>query len=239
METSDYPEYDGSNKTKRGTYRVSLDVPWRVDGGADDAEAPVVLCLHGQWMEEDFFALLLQKLHGLPFHFVTLRATYPLKVPNENKIGASWYPYDGDQKRFLEELALTEGFILSGLQTAERSLGLQPRKRALLGFSQGGYCASFLAMRNPDRFHGLVVSGARVKTEALTDEMRAAAQSGMRVLLCHGERDEAVPMSAAEKSARDLTEAGVATELRTFASGHSIGRNQVRSIGEWLMEWAR
>ncbi len=238
METSDYPERDGPNKTKRGTYAVALDVPWRVDGAAGDPGAPVVLCLHGQWMEEDFFALLLQKLHDLPFRFVTLRAPYPLKVPNENKIGASWYPYDGDQKRFLHELSLTEGFILGGLETAERACGLAPRKRALLGFSQGGYCGSFLALRHPDRFHGLIVSGARVKTEALEAEMRTAAQSEMRVLLCHGERDEAVPMSAAEKSAHGLSEAGVATELKTFASGHSIGRNQVRAIGEWLQEWA-
>lgn len=238
METSDYPEQDGPNKTKRGTYRVAFDVPWRVDGAASDPTAPVVLCLHGQWMEEDFFALLLQKLHDLPFHFVTLRAPYPLKVPNEKKIGASWYPYDGDRKRFLHELSLTEGFILAGLESAERALGLAPRKRALLGFSQGGYCGSFVALRNPDLFHGLIVSGARVKTEAIEAEMRAAAQSGMRALLCHGTRDKSVPLEAAQRSARGLNDAGVATALLEFESGHSIGRSQVRAIGAWLEEWS-
>jgi predicted esterase len=80
----------------------------------------------------------------------------------------------------------------------------------------------------------MIVSGARVKTEILGDEMRAAAAAGFRVLLCHGERDPAVPREAAAGSRDALAAAGVDVELRTFDAGHSIGRQQVDAAGAWL-----
>jgi predicted esterase len=41
---------------------------------------------------------------------------------------------------------------------------------------------------------------------------------------------------AAERSRAELTAAGIATELRDFDAGHSLGREQVAAMGEWLEE---
>jgi predicted esterase len=219
----------------RGTFEVSFELPWRVDGAGATSEAPLVLALHGQGMHEDSFAALLRGLFDLPYRFLLPRAPWPFEVRRENRIGASWYPYDGDAQRFLEELGRTEAILLGLLRDVEAQHGWRPARRIVLGFSQGGYCGGVLAFRNLDLFHGLVVSGARVKTEVLESAMRAAAGTGFRVLLVHGRRDVAVLPEAAERSRDALRTAGVAVDLHMFDTGHVLGKLQVETIRSWLV----
>jgi phospholipase/carboxylesterase len=152
----------------------------------------------------------------------------------EHRIGATWYVYDGDQERFRRELDRTERLLLDLMRHVETEHGLRPRRRILLGFSQGGYCGSFIALRHPDLFQGLVVCSARVKTEILHDEMGAAAAHGFRVLLVHGLRDTAVLPESAESSRDGLAASGIDVELEMFDTGHGLGRHQVAAIAAWL-----
>ena len=132
------------------------------------------------------------------------------------------------------ELERTERLVLGLVDEVERELELEPRGRYLVGFSQGGYCGSWVAVRHPEVFDGMVVSGARVKTEFLGEAMEAAAAAGFRALLCHGSKDASVLPSAAERSRDGLAQAGVDVELRWFDAGHSLGRRQGEAIGDWV-----
>jgi predicted esterase len=221
---------------RRGTFPVSFDLPWRLDGAAQAPDAPLVLALHGQGMDEDAFAVLLRRLFDLPLRFLVPRAPWPLEQHREHRIGASWYPYDGDQDRFRRELGRTEAMLLGLLHAVESEVGLRPCRRAVLGFSQGGYCGAMVALRHPELFSRLVVSGARVKTEALVDELPRAAAGDFRVLLCHGLRDATVLPEAAERGRKALAGAGIAVDLLTFDAGHTLGRSQVQAIRGWLDE---
>lgn len=218
----------------RGQFATEIQLPWRLDGAAREPAAPLVLCLHGMGMNEDFFALLLQKLFALPFRFLIPRALYPMPVQGEGPAGASWYGYDGNQERFRRELEHAEALLLRMQDEVERTQDLTPRARVVLGFSQGGYLGAWLALRHPERYHGLVVSGARVKTEWLELEMTRAARMGFTALLTHGVRDPAVKPDAVFRSRDALQAAGVEVELRMFEAGHSIGREQVAAIAAWL-----
>jgi phospholipase/carboxylesterase len=224
-----------TSRTVRGEMQVEIPLRWRLDGppGAA-ADTPLVLALHGQTMDENRFALLLQPLFQLPCRFLIPRAPWPVDVRSEGRIGWSWYPYDGDQEHFLVELARTEAWLASLLARAEAEHGLRPRRRFLLGFSQGGYCGAVIALRHLDLFDGLVVAGARVKNEILATEMRAAAARRFPVLLLHGLRDAHVLPEAAERSRDALAAAAVPVELRTFDAGHSLGREHAAAIAAWL-----
>ncbi len=217
----------------RGRQREPPRMAWRLDGAGTPSDA-LVLGLHGYGMDEDFFAVLLQGLFTLPMRFLLPRAPQPADVGLGVANGGSWYEYDGNQERFRAELVRVEDDLLRLLHETERDQSLAPRRRIVLGFSQGGYCGAWAALRHPELFEGLVVSGARVKTEMLEEEMRAAARSGFRVLLCHGLRDRSVALDAAQRSHDDLAAAGVDVELRTFDAGHSLGREQLSAISEWL-----
>jgi phospholipase/carboxylesterase len=207
-------------------------LPYRLDGAATDDTAPLLLCLHGQGQNEDFFAGLLRGLHDLPWNLVSLRAPFTLEATGG--AGFSWYDYDGNQERFQAELRRTDALLRAAVEAIETELGLRPRRRFLLGFSQGGYCGSYVALMNPAVFAGMVISGARVKVEILGQAMRSAAAMGFRALLCHGERDASVTREAAQSSLEGLRAAGIDVALQMFDSGHAIGRGQVTAIRRWL-----
>lgn len=231
----------GREPRRRGVFESppehgSVRLPYRLDGAAPDATAPLLLCLHGQGQNEDFFAGLLRGLHDLPWNLVSLRA--PFAVAATDGAGFSWYDYDGDQERFRAELRRTDALLRAAVEAIETGLGLRPRRRFLLGFSQGGYCGSYVALMNPAIFAGMVISGARVKTEILEAAMRSAAAAGFRALLCHGARDASVTREAAESSLEGLLAAGVDVALQVFDSGHAIGRGQVAAIRQWLVDAA-
>jgi len=167
---------------------------------------------------------------------LTPQASRLQPVRGTHRSGPSWYAYDGDQERFRAELERVEGVLVRFLRETERELGLRPRARVLLGFSQGGYAGAYVALRRHDLFGGMVISGARVKVEILKDEMRGAGTAGFAALLCHGRRDTWVDMAAAQTSCDALRNAGIAVRLRTFDSGHALGRAQVTTIRDWLRE---
>jgi len=232
------PEGSMARETIRGLQEGGPHHQWRLDGDGSDPTRPLVVALHGYGMDEDFFALLLRKLFDGPARFLVPRAPMRGAIGLDAKNGSSWYAYDGDQSRFRHELERLEVEIPELVADVEASQGLAPSERYLLGFSQGGYGGSWVALRRPDLFDGMIVSGARVKTEWLQEEMRAAAAGGFQALLCHGEKDRSVKPEAAERSRRELVEAGVKVEHRSFDAGHSLGRGQVSAMAEWLTRTA-
>jgi phospholipase/carboxylesterase len=236
-----------------GTTRIR----WRLDSGTGVPDAPLILCLHGMGMNEETFAERLSGLFASPFHFLIPRGPLdlgalpggqPVRGPEarseadprrevrflREEVRASWYDYEGDPERFLAELRRSDELIRGLIVAVEKSLGLRPRRRYLLGFSQGGYCGGFVALRNSDLFRGMVISGARVKTEVLEEEMRAAAPTGFEVLLCHGRADHSVKPEAAVRSRDALQAAGIAVEHHEFDGGHVLGPAQIDRIREWL-----
>ena len=222
-------------RVDRGRQTAPPRMHWRVDGAATSADAPLVLALHGWGMDEDFFALLLQRAFERPVRFLIPRATRPAPARGvAASHPSSWYDYDGDQVAFRKELERVEAELVQLVRETEADRGWRPTRRFLIGFSQGGYCGSWVALRHPGLFHGMAVVGARVKTEFLEREMRDAAAAGFRALLLHGTRDRSVSPDAAARSHDALAAAGVDVRLRSFDAGHSVGRAQVVAIADWL-----
>jgi phospholipase/carboxylesterase len=109
---------------------------------------------------------------------------------------------------------------------------VDPKRRYLLGFSQGGYFAGYIGIKEAHRLAGLVIMGARVKSEVLGRELERARD--LPVLLLHGKKDRAVPFASAVRSGEALTDAGLPTELRSYDCGHHVTPDQVRDVRDWL-----
>ena len=226
-------------------------LPHRLISGTDDKTAPLVLGLHGMGMNEAIFARQIRPLFTLSAHFLLARGpislgptdpeptnpeptrSNPTRSDSEN-IRASWYHYDGNQERFVAELVRVEEYIRRFLTEAERQHQLQPSARFLLGFSQGGYCGAVVALRNPDLFRGMIISGARVKTEILKEEITTAAKTGFAALLCHGRADTSVDPTASTRSRDGLIAGGIDVQHEEFDGGHRISQAQLTVIHDWL-----
>lgn len=213
------------------TYRIE---PRKVAVASEEIRGrPLVLCLHGWGMDAAWFARLLHGAMDLPATFLLPDAPHPV-TRSDGPRGFSWYDYDGDAARFIEELTRLETMLLAFLTEVERNEGLAPPARALVGFSQGGYGGAYVALRNPALFRGVAVSGARIKHEALGPALSMAAAHGMEVLACHGRRDPHVQAERARASIDALQRAGLSVQWEEFDAGHSLGRTQVATIRAWL-----
>ncbi len=214
--------------------RGDVTLAYRLDALEPSApKAPLIICLHGWGMDEDWFARLLGGLGDLPANLLYLRAPSPVDK-KDGKVGWSWYVYNGDAEHFVAELEQLEERLLHVVRDVEMTQNLSPTSRVLIGFSQGAYGGSFAAVRNPGVFSGLVVSGARVKDEALRDFLPQAAEQGLRVLGCHGRKDEHVDLERSKASLQSLEKAGIEVTWLEFDAGHSMGRQQVAAVADWI-----
>ncbi len=206
------------------TVGYDLDVPVRVHC-PDDPDGSLLIALHGVGMSTRGF--LREAAPCAPERAIVVypEAPLPFEMRRESGMrqGSSWYVYTGDNDAFRESITRAEEFILRVLDRALVETGADPKRVALLGFSQGGYLAGWLGLRNASRFERLVVAGGRIKHEALDAAARAAGD--LRVLCVHGADDAGVGCDAARESADSVAALGVEMTFRDYPGGHHVLRD--------------
>lgn len=214
------------------SYPFAIDVPVEVvaprtaDGNPCAADGSVVIALHGMGHSAASFAKDVAPLLPPGATGILPQGPYPYEVRGSGGIrqGNAWYVYTGESEGFLASMARTEAWLLALAAAEIARLGLDPRRVALLGFSQGGYLAGFVGVRNPSRFRALVVAGGRIKDEVLEDAARSAGD--LSVLHVHGEQDESVKPGPSRASAEHLASWGVPAEYRGYPCGHAVLRDE-------------
>ena len=227
---------------EEGSIEFARPIPYQVqlpDSGGESSLAPppLLTALHGQGMSAASFARVLRHLPSTGHAKLFPEGPYVFerREPAGIRAGHGWYIYLGDSDGFRRELEQTEAHLLRVLDAVEASHGTTDRARSvLLGFSQGGYLAGYVALRNPDRFGGLVISAARLKHEFLTEELARGALPA--VLLLHSPDDAATPFERAEESREILAEAGTDVELFSHEGGHRLPPAALARVAAWLDE---
>jgi phospholipase/carboxylesterase len=111
---------------------------------------------------------------------------------------------------------------------------VDPRKLVLLGFSQGGVLAYDLALREPERFVGLVALSSWLPDALAQDMRRQPAHAQLPTLVVHGTRDPMIPVDRARASRDRLLALGVPTTYREYEMEHEIRPEARAAIVEWL-----
>lgn len=196
----------------------------------EEPDGSLVVALHGQGMRPASFAR--ETLPAMPERATVVypQAPLPFEVrrPGRIKQGNGWYIYLGPtDEGFLASMQRAENWLRYVLEATLARGGLDPDRVSLMGFSQGGYLAGYVGLRNAALFDRLVVAGARLKHEELADAARAAATArpGFRVLDVHGEQDEGVPVEPCRQSAHEIAECGVDVDFQTFDTTHNVLRD--------------
>ena len=147
-------------------------------------------------------------------------------------IGHGWYLYTGDQAQFHAELERAEAYVLAWIAKARAERSIDSSRITLLGYSQGGYLAGFLALRHTDLVRGLVLVSTRFKHEFVVQELRSAPLPA--VLVVHSEGDVAIPWKAAEPSVDLLRHAGADVEVELHGEGHRLPGDLGARVSSWL-----
>jgi len=151
-------------------------------------------------------------------------------------LGHGWFPISmgrlPDPGGFAKGAAALRAFL-------DAALDFHPvdrRKLVLLGFSQGGVMAYDLALREPERFAGLVALSSWLP-DALADSLpRQAALARLPTLVVHGTRDPMIPVDRGRASRDRLLALGVPTAYREYEMEHEIRPEALRDLVEWLDE---
>jgi predicted esterase len=179
--------------------------------------APLVIALHGWGMSDRRFLRWLRPgIEQGDLSWWVPRGILPGQVKSR-VIGYGWYVYDGDQEAMRGSMDEARAYLLELARVARRTL--RPKHITLLGFSQGGYLASYVALTRPDLFARLVCACARPKTEFLKDP---ATARDLRVLVQTGTRDDSVPADLIAQGVAPLRDAGLRIEERSYDTDHRL-----------------
>jgi predicted esterase len=179
---------------------------------------PLVIALHGWGMTPRAFERWLRPgIEERPdISWWLPRGILPCEV-GRRRIGYGWYVFDGDQEALRDSMNEARAYLVGLVDVARRRL--DPPSITLLGFSQGGYLASYAALGRPDLFARLVCCLARPKSEFIDD---LAAARDMPILVMTGERDESVTPELIAKGVAPLHEAGLDVTERSYDSNHRM-----------------
>jgi predicted esterase len=199
-----------------------------------EAAAPLVVLCHSRGEDPREWTRRWPRTLALPVHVVAPRGPFAFEVKSREKtrIGFAWYLYDGGPTWFRETVLRAAAYLCRLLEDLERTAGLAPRERALVGHSQGAYFAYVAALRNPSLFHRLVAAAGRLKEEFVADALRDAAP--LRTLILHGAEDRVVSVQAGERSFRALRRAGYVVEKKVLAGGHGVTPETDIEAARWL-----
>jgi len=223
------------------TIQGSTDVRWASgyrlllpEGPAPASGFALLLALHGFSLSGKLLQNRLRSLLPAPYALLFPDGPFPVEVREAvpPRVGYSWYQYTGDQQAFLTALDFGIAYLERLLEQVAAEQPVDLSRVVLLGYSQGGYLASFMALRNRSRFAGLVTISSRIKVEALAAELPALR--GFPILVLHGTADEVVPLLPQQESVRVLREFGASVELLLHEGGHELRRDQVPRIDEFV-----
>lgn len=197
----------------------------------DDADAPVLLLLHGTGGDEHQLltvgravapdaALLAPRGQVVESDQVP---RYFRRIPTED---GSAYPYTFDPTEVRERVADLAGFVAAAVERH----GLGGRPVVAAGFSNGANAAAVLLLDHPETLRG----GALVAPMPVLDDPGSADLSAHAALVAGGRRDPIATPDHVEAVAETLADRGARVTVHWHSSGHDFEASTVEAARSWL-----
>ena len=216
------------------TWKVGYPSPLLVSADPGKPNRPLHVYLHGMGESATSFERFWPKVAALDIHTVTPTGPFPFEKRGAGTItiGHAWYLYDGGDSLFKETTSLVTNELISMLRATERELGLEPRHRVLLGYSQGAYLGWLAALKHPDFFTHMVGVSGNLKEAFLTEDLSSRRKP--TCLVVHGEEDPATPVEFAHRSHGILSDHGYTADLEILPGGHGLRGDRDETVATRL-----
>jgi phospholipase/carboxylesterase len=126
--------------------------------------------------------------------------------------------------------------LLNFLDECTKRYPIDPKKLALLGFSQGGVMAYSLALAYPERFAALATLSTWLPKELVAHMKVSDAVQSLPTLVQHGTQDPMIEVDRARGSVEQLRTLRVPLTYREYDMGHEIGPRSLSELSTWLDE---
>ena len=145
-----------------------------------------------------------------------------------------WFDLGGGRETDPDEVRAVGDSLRCFIDEATERYPADTDQIALLGFSQGGVMAFELALREPERYAGLIGLSTFLPDAVLAAAVPGDALSSLPTLLVHGTQDERIDIAAAQAARADLEALGASVEYREYAMAHEIRAEALDDLDEWL-----
>jgi len=125
--------------------------------------------------------------------------------------------------------------LVSLLASLQFQFGVVPEHCTMAGFSQGGILSASVALTAPGSLGRFAVLCGRILPEIAPIIAEKTALALLDGYLCHGESDDKLPVSWAERATAWLTELGVPHTLRRYPAGHQLTADMAQDFSSWLV----
>jgi phospholipase/carboxylesterase len=202
-----------------------------------------IIWMHGLGADgHDFESLVPELLEsGMPdLRFVFPHAPVrPVTLNNGYQMRA-WYDIIGIDRRSTEDFAgiKASAEAIGDLIRQENQRGVETRRIALAGFSQGGALALHTATRYPEKLAGVIALSCYLPLAKAFASERTAANLATPIFMAHGTQDPVVPFAMGDESRRVLEATGYRVEWHSYPMPHSLCEPEVADIRGFLAKLA-
>ena len=196
---------------------------------------PTILTLHGRGANAlDLLGLAPYLCNG---KFLMICPEGPLETPiGPGAMGYAWYPMSMGGPPDIDAILSSREKVRDFLDTCLRRYPIDPKKLALLGFSQGGVMSSGLALSNPERFAALAVLSSWLPKELVPELSIKEAVQALPALVQHGSQDPLIEVQRARESVEQLRALRVPLTYREYDMGHEITPRSLTDLSAWLKD---
>jgi phospholipase/carboxylesterase len=201
-----------------------------------DGPFPAVLALHGFGASAHDLLGLAPALHGGGALVLCPQGPLAFQI-GQGMLGFGWaMPPGQGAVGGLDEYERAADAVRAFLDSAQQRYPIERRKVVLLGFSQGGVVAYLLALREPQRFAGLIALSSWLPGPLDQAIPQQPEHENFPAFVAHGTEDPMIPVARGQESRELLRKRGVSAVYREYEMGHEIRPETLRDLVTWLDE---
>eukprot|EP00698_Gefionella_okellyi_P018649 TRINITY_DN5618_c0_g1_i1.p1 TRINITY_DN5618_c0_g1~~TRINITY_DN5618_c0_g1_i1.p1 ORF type:complete len:217 (-),score=17.02 TRINITY_DN5618_c0_g1_i1:35-685(-) len=199
-----------------------------------------VIILHGLGENGQAWTSMIPLVHMLMPHvkFIMPQAEEQYVTMHKMRMPA-WFDIlaaDEYAREDLEGLEKSRSKI-DGIIGGEVARGIRSDRIAIVGISQGGALGLYTALKSEHKLAGVAAVSTWLPLRDRFPKDLHSNNAKLRVLQCHGDADQRVPYSFAQRTNQKLLELGLNAKLITYQGlGHSADPKEIFDIAGFLQE---
>ncbi|MUH34494.1 alpha/beta fold hydrolase [Zobellia amurskyensis] len=197
-----------------------------------EGKAPVLFMFHGYGSnEEDLFSFAPELPEELCV--ISVRAPYPMEP-----CGNAWYAinFDAQQGKWSDDEQAKESRdkIISFIDEACTTYGLDAERVTILGFSQGTILSYAVALSYPEKIKNVIALSGYINEAILKEGYENKDHSTIAIYASHGQVDQVIPPEWAQRAPLFLENLNIDHVYEEFPVGHGVAPQNFYSFKKWL-----
>ena len=198
-----------------------------------------IIWLHGLGSDGNDFIPIVEKLNlpsDLHTRFVFPHAPMQPVSINNGAVMRAWYDISGQDLSSDEDasgISISQSAVEELIKREEQN-GIKPENIVLAGFSQGGAIALHTGLRYSDKLAGILVLSSYLPLADMLATGAHQSNSSTQIFMAHGHKDTVISPDLAISSKQKLLELGYGVNWNMYQMEHSVCKDEIADISEWL-----